>query len=95
MPPEMSEEEVYEAAKKRVRQKRDFYNHLTVYIIVNFMLVIIWSFGSRGHPWFVWPMVGWGIGIIFHALDVYVFHKHSAWEKKEMEKEIDKIRKSQ
>ena len=95
MPPEMSEEEIYEVARKRVRQKKDFYNHLVIYVIINTLLVIIWALTSRGYPWFVWPLAGWGIGILFHAADVYIFHKESAWEKREVEKEVDKLRKNQ
>ncbi len=95
MPPEMSEEEIYEAARKRVRQKKDFYNHLVIYAVVNILLIIIWAMTSRGYPWFVWPLAGWGVGIVFHGLDVFVFHRESAWEKREVEKEVDKLRKSQ
>jgi hypothetical protein len=95
MPPEMSEEEIYEAARKRVRQKKEFYNHLVIYTVVNILLVIIWALTSRGYPWFLWPLAGWGIGIIFHASDVFIFHKQSNWERSEIEKEAAKIRKSQ
>ena len=94
MTQEMSEKEIYEVAKKRVRQKKDFYNHLVIYVIINILLVIIWALTGSGYPWFVWPLAGWGIGILFHAADVYIFHKESAWEKREVEKEVDKLKKS-
>ena len=38
----MSEEQIYELAKKRVEEKKGFFTHLIVYIIVNIMLVCIW-----------------------------------------------------
>jgi hypothetical protein len=94
MASQLSEEEIYELARKRVRQKKDFYTHLAVYIVVNAMLVLIWYFTHGGHPWFIWPLMGWGIGIIFHALDVFVFHNQSGWEVSAVEKEADKLRKS-
>jgi hypothetical protein len=93
MPPPMSEEEIYSIARKRVREKRDFYSHIAVYVVINLLLVIIWAFTGRGYPWFVWPMAAWGVGLIFHGLDVFIFHKQSAWELNEIEKEVDKIRK--
>jgi len=34
----MSEEQIYEQAKKRVEEKKGFFIHLTVYIVVNIML---------------------------------------------------------
>ena len=38
----MSEEEIYRQARKRVEEKKGFYVHFAVYIIVNIILVIIW-----------------------------------------------------
>ena len=93
MPPEMSEEEVYALARKRVKEKKDFYNHVAIYAVINVLLVIIWAFTGRGYPWFVWPLAGWGVGLIFHGLDVFIFHKQSSWEVSEIEKEANKIRK--
>jgi len=95
MTSQLSEEEIYEAAKKRVKHKKDFYSHLVVYIVINLMLVLIWAFTGHGYPWFIWPLGGWGIGVIFHGLDVFFFHKQSGWELKEIEKEAENIRKSQ
>jgi phosphate/sulfate permease len=90
----MSEEEIYQKAKKRVEEKKGFYSHLAVYIVVNVVLVLIWAFTSRGYPWFVWPLGGWGIGLIFHFLSVFLFNKETSWERDEIEKEAAKLRKS-
>ena len=91
----MSEEEIYEQARKRVEEKKGFFVHLTVYILVNILLVMIWAFGNGGgHPWFIWPLGGWGIGILFHFLGVFVFSRSTDWERRELEKEADKLRKS-
>jgi hypothetical protein len=93
MSQQMSEEEVYDLAKKRVREKKDFYNHVVIYVVINILLIIIWAFTSQGYPWFIWPLAGWGVGLIFHGLGVFVFNKQSSWEKSEIEKEAEKIRK--
>jgi hypothetical protein len=90
----MSEEEIYEQAKKRVEEKKEFFVHFAVYIIVNIMLVLIWAFAAgRGYPWFLWPLGGWGIGILFHFLEVFVFGRKS--DKAAIEKESEKIRREQ
>jgi 2TM domain len=92
----MSEEEIYKKARKRVEEKKGFYVHLAIYIVVNAMLILIWAFTDHGEgvPWFVWTLGGWGIGIIFHGLSVFVFGRETGWERTEVEKEADRIRKS-
>ena len=90
----MSEEEIYKEAEKRVEEKKGFFIHLTVYIVVNIMLVLIWAFlAGGGFPWFVFPLGGWGIGLIFHFLGVFVFSGKT--DKAAIEKEAEKIRKDQ
>jgi len=90
----MSEEQIYELAKKRVEEKRGFFIHLTVYILVNIMLVLIWWFASGGRfPWFIFPLCGWGIGLVIHFLTVFVFKTKN--DTAAIEKEAEKIRKEQ
>jgi len=91
----MSEEEIYEAARKRVKDKRDFYGHLIAYLIVNSILVLVWALSTGGYPWFVWCLGPWGIGIVFHFLAVFGFPPSGAKEKKAIEKEAEKIKKEQ
>ena len=91
---QMSEEELYREARKRVEAKKGFFIHLTVYIIVNIMLVLIWAFpGGGGFPWFVFPLGGWGIGILFHFLEAFIFSRQTDWERKAIEKEVEKLKK--
>ena len=90
----MSEQELYEKAKKRVEEKKGFFIHVTTYILVNILLVLIWAFpAGGGYPWFLWALGGWGIGLLFHFLGVFVFSKETGWEKKELEKEVERLRK--
>ena len=94
MAAQMSEEELYREARKRVEEKKGFFMHLAVYICVNIFLVIIWAVTGDGFPWFVFPLGGWGIGILFHFLGVFVFTRQTGWEKREIEKEVEKLKKS-
>ena len=91
----MSEEELYKVARKRVEEKKGFFTHLAIYILINLILVLIWAFASGGgFPWFIFPLGGWGIGILFHFLGVFVFSGETGWEKKELEKEVERLRKT-
>jgi len=88
-----SEEELYRLASKRVEDKKDFFIHFAVYLTVNVALVIIWAVTGAGYPWFFWPLGGWGIGILFHFLGVFVFSRQSSWEKREIEREMARLKK--
>ena len=90
----MSEEQIYKQAKKRVEDKKGFFIHMIVYIVVNIMLVLIWVFAAdRGFPWFIFPLGGWGIGLLFHFLGVFVFERKP--DRAAIEKEAEKIRREQ
>jgi hypothetical protein len=69
----MENPEAYERAKKRVEAKIGFYVHLAVYVGVNLLLVAINLTRSPQSLWFMWPLFGWGIGLLFHGLSVFVF----------------------
>ena len=90
----MSEEEIYKQAKKRVEEKRGFFTHLAIYSVVNIILVLIWAFATGGgFPWFIFPLVGWGIAVLIHFLRVFVFEGKP--DREAIEKEAERIRREQ
>jgi len=90
----MSEEQIYEEAKKRVEQKKGFRTHAIVYAVINAFLALIWWLTGAGFPWFVFPLGGWGIGLLFHGLGVYVLSGRQE-DKRAIEREAEKIRRSE
>ncbi len=58
-------------AIRRIRAKRAFWVHLAVYFAVNAFLVFIWAVTSGSYFWPVWPILGWGIGLVAHAMGVF------------------------
>lgn len=60
-------------ATKTVNARINFYIHLVIYAVVNFGLLVINLTTSTAYLWFTWPLLGWGIGLLFHALAVFVF----------------------
>ncbi|MFC2056826.1 2TM domain-containing protein [Chloroflexota bacterium] len=90
----LSEEEIYEEAKKRVKEKEGFYVHLALYICVNVFIIILWAFATDGgFPWFIFVLFGWGIGLVFHFLEVFVLKGKLSGNA--IEKEAEKIRREQ
>ena len=65
------EEERYYIAKKRVEEIKGFFGNLIAYVVVNIGLLILNLVTSPKHLWFFWPLLGWGIGVVFHGMKVF------------------------
>ena len=66
-----TEEDKYSRAKKKVDNLKAFYSNLLSYCLVIPFLIFINLMTSPHHHWFWYPMIGWGIGICFHAFGVF------------------------
>jgi ABC-type uncharacterized transport system fused permease/ATPase subunit len=86
----MQNEESYQRVKKRVEAKIGFYTHAAIYVVVNFLLIIINLTTSSQYLWFKWPLIGWGIGLGFHALGTYVFFGGSSIKERMIQRELEK-----
>jgi LytS/YehU family sensor histidine kinase len=67
----LNEAERLAQARKRVRVIREFYGHASVYAMVNGFLLVLNLMTWSGKLWFIWPMMGWGIGLASHAFSVW------------------------
>jgi hypothetical protein len=67
----MDDDARYARAKKRVKEIKDFYQHLTTYLVINALLFVINMLTSPGYLWFYWPLFGWGIAVAIHAMSVF------------------------
>ena len=86
-----SEEQKFIRAKKKVEILKGFYSNLLAYCLVIPFLIFINLMTSPHHLWFWYPMIGWGIGIVFHAFGV--FNKTSFfgtnWEDKKIQEYME------
>ena len=87
----MKDLEAYLKTKKRVEDTMGFYIHLAVYFIVNTFLTILNLTFTSDYFWVIWPMIGWGSGLIIHALRTFVFCSESSLKERLIEKEMRKI----
>ena len=66
-----------ELAIKQLRRKRGFITHLIAYLAVNTALVVIWAAVVLGGYlpemffWPIFPIAGWGFGLLMHGYSVY------------------------
>jgi hypothetical protein len=45
----------------------DLREHLTAFLLVNLVLIAIWAATGAGYFWPIWPLLGWGIGVLSHV----------------------------
>jgi hypothetical protein len=94
MAKQLSEEQIYEEARKRVKAKKGFWSNFISYAVVNIVCFFIWALTGGGYPWFLWVLGPWGILFVFpHYLRVFVFEGKS--EKRAIEQEVERIKKEQ
>jgi hypothetical protein len=78
----------YQRASKRVKELKGFYGNLISYCIFIPFIIFINLWTSPEYHWFWWPMLGWGIGVISHALQVFGIGR--TWEEKQIQKILEK-----
>jgi len=65
-----TEDETLRRARRRAAAEVGFYTHLMSYLGVMAFLALINLFTTR-YPWFVWPALGWGLGLFSHYMAVF------------------------
>jgi hypothetical protein len=93
MPDIDNDKQAYERAHKRVEELRGFYIHLLVYLVMNLGLFVI-DLLTPGGPWFFWPLVGWGIGLLIHGVTVLLGGSllGERWEERKIRQLMNKDR---
>ncbi|MGH2960120.1 MAG: 2TM domain-containing protein [Solirubrobacterales bacterium] len=74
---ETAEQEKRDAKRARRKARNSgharhaFHIHATVFVAVNLLLIAIWAVtwqlsGGTDYPWFIWVLLGWGVGLAAH-----------------------------
>ncbi len=76
----------YLSVKKQVQEIKAFYGNLVSYVTVILFLLFINLKYTPDHLWFFWPMLGWGIGLLFHGMKAFNFVPMlgQEWEQKKI-----------
>lgn len=90
-------EQRYLKAKKKVKDIKGFYSHLTVYIVVNIFISGVIVYGlthdeertigeAISHIGVYMTWLFWGIGVFFHWLGIFGFKNFfgKGWEEKKI-----------
>ncbi|WP_447637707.1 2TM domain-containing protein [Flavobacterium microcysteis] len=87
-----TQESAYIKAQKKVEDMKAFYGNLTSYIVVNIGLAALNLITSPSHLWFLYPAIGWGIGVAIHGMSVFNYMPFlgSDWEEKKIRELMEK-----
>ena len=70
-----AEAESVKSIEKEVREEveeiKGFYIHLGLYALINVLLIIVNLITTPGTFWAIWPLLGWGVGLGFHAIATF------------------------
>jgi len=65
-----SEDDILRRARRRAAAEVGFYAHLQSYLGVMAFLALI-NLCTTWYPWFLWPALGWGVGMFAHYMAVF------------------------
>jgi 2TM domain len=69
---ERAESEYRQRRRERSERfkRKSFQIHATVFVAVQVLLVVVWALqwqlGGTSHPWFLYALLGWGVGLAAH-----------------------------
>ena len=84
-------DEKLERARRVARRKMDFLRHVIIYLVVMAVLAVINNVTDRAYQWWLWPALGWGIGVVAHFLSAFLYAGGNL-EKRLVQKELEKIK---
>ncbi|MCX2837698.1 2TM domain-containing protein [Salinimicrobium sp. MT39] len=84
----ISENNAYFKAKRRVKEIKEFYGNLISYCLVIPGLVLVNYYTYWDFQWFWFPMAGWGLGLVIHGFSVFGYGAN--WEERKIQELMEK-----
>lgn len=85
------DEKRYKKAKEKLEKIKGFYYNLFSYILVMPFLAFL-NYQTTDFPWVLFPLFGWGFGIVMHGLEAFGFNPIMGkdWEERKIREFMDK-----
>ena len=96
----VSDDELRRNAREIAEGKLGFYIHLAVYAVVNLFIFLVW-WSTGGYyvwgilPWFAFPLVFWGAGVLVHYVSVFTPYSSSSYIERKTEQEYQKLKRGE
>lgn len=87
----LSTEEIDRLARKRAGAKLGWYVHVTVYVLVNLLIFSMSTHGFGTRRWSVFPLLGWGLGVVLHGVSVFVLGASGGVRERMVQKERERL----
>lgn len=78
-------------AKRRVQARMGFFIHAMMYAVMNAGIFAIWYATGATYPWFIWPLLGWGIALLAHSITLFL-GPGSPYETRAIQRELHRLR---
>lgn len=89
----LTPEQIDQIARRRVGAKLGWYVHATLYVLVNLMVFAMSRYGFGSRPWSVFPLLGWGIGVVLHGISVFVLGSGAGLRERMVQKERERLQR--
>ncbi|MCW5236976.1 2TM domain-containing protein [Verminephrobacter eiseniae] len=89
----MTPEDIDRLARRRAGAKLGWYIHATAFVVINLALFAISHHGFGSRHWTVFPLLGWGLGLVLHGISVFVLGPASGLRERMVQKERERLRR--
>ncbi len=87
---EKAHHEVYEYARRRIKQKKALYFHFVLLLIMSLFMFTANNWMKIGYPnqWAIWVSTFWFFLVILHFIKVYITDRfmNKNWEREQIDK---------
>lgn len=80
-------------ARRRARAKLGWWGHAFIYLCVNTGLITLSL--TQGRHWALFPLLGWGLGLLFHGVGVWLLAPGSHWMERMVARERTLLERAQ
>lgn len=91
----LTPEDIDRLARKRAGAKLGWYIHFAIYLVVNLGLFLGSSLMFGHGRYSLGPVLGWGVGVVFHGISVFMLGKGSSLRENMVARERERIERQQ
>lgn len=86
--------ELYEYARRRIKQKKNLYFHFVIFILGTILMYITNKWLGIGEPnnWFLWIATFWLFLVVLNFIKVFITDRfmNKNWEREQIDKLVNK-----